>query len=83
MGTTQTAVARLERRGSNPTVSTLARALRAVGSELNLGATPWVPQVDEAQIAAHLRMTPAERVRYHATGYRNMAELVRAARVRR
>lgn len=81
MKTTQTAIARLERRGSNPTVSTLARALHATGSELRLTSTPAVPQVDETQIAAHLRMTPAERVRYHGAGYRNMAELVGAAHV--
>lgn len=80
--TTQTAIARLERRGSNPTVSTVARAVRATGSELNLTVAPVVPQVDETQIAAHLRMTPAERVRYHRAGYRNMAEFVRATRVR-
>lgn len=80
MGTTQTAVARLERRGSNPTVATLDNALRATGNELTLTATPAIPQVDETQIAAHLRMTPAERVRYHEAGYRNMAELVRSVR---
>ncbi len=83
MKTTQTAIARLERRGSNPTVATLDRAIRATGGELRLTSTPASPQVDESQIAAHVRMTPAERVRYHATGYRNMAKLVRAARAGR
>ena len=82
MGTTQTAVARMERRGCNPTVSTLRKALRATGSDLELSATPLAPQVDETQIAAHLRMTPAERVRYHEAGYRNVGQLVRAALVR-
>lgn len=80
MGTTQTAVARMERRGSNPTVSTLARALRAAGRQLELSSTPLVQQVDESQIAAHLRMTPAERVRYHEAGYRNMAEMIAGIR---
>lgn len=80
MGTTQTAVARLERRGSNPTVATLAKALRAADRQLELAATPLAAQVDEIQIATHLRMTPAERVRYHAAGYRNMAELVQSIR---
>lgn len=80
MGTTQTAVARMERRGSNPTVATLTRALRAAGRELKLVSTRASSQVDEAQIAAHLRMTPAERVRYHDAGYRHMAELIGSTR---
>lgn len=70
----------MERRGSNPTVATLARALHAAGRQLELDATPLKQQVDEGQIAAHLRMSPAERVRYHEAGYRNMAEMLRSIR---
>jgi transcriptional regulator with XRE-family HTH domain len=59
LGTTQAAVARLERTGSNPTVKTLDRALHAAGHRLELGATPRKSSVDETLIARQLRLTPA------------------------
>lgn len=79
-GTTQTAIARLERWDANPRLATLERTLLASGHRLQLQAVRATPDVDEDQIAAHLRMTPAERARAHDAAYRNIAESVQAAR---
>src|ERR1700683_442216 len=47
LGTTQSAVARLEAPDSNPTVATLERALTATGHRLLLAAARAEPGVDE------------------------------------
>ena len=78
--TTQTAVARLERRGANPRMSTLRRALRATGHELALEVVAVNPAMDEAQLRAHLALTPSERAEAHDRAYENVAETVHAAR---
>ena len=62
MGTTQSAVAALERPDSNPTLRTVADALDALGYELTLGATPKPPGVDESLIRQQLELTPAQRL---------------------
>jgi transcriptional regulator with XRE-family HTH domain len=80
LGTTQSAIARLERPGSNPTVATLESALAAAGRRLDLSAHAALPEVDEGQILRHLRMTPTERIRAHDAAHRNVAALVRKAR---
>lgn len=77
MGTTQTAVARMERRGANPTVATLSRALGAAGQQLTLDSSPLPTVVDEEQLSAHLRLTPSERVSAHDAAYRNTARMMR------
>lgn len=80
LGTTQSAVARLEARSSNPRVQSVARALGALGLVLRLDAAPPAPGVDETMIAANLRRTPAERLAAFSASYRNMARLVAKAR---
>jgi transcriptional regulator with XRE-family HTH domain len=80
LGMTQAAVARLERRGANPTVATLDRVLRAAGRRLELETAPAAPEVDEAQLGAHLRLTPEERAKAHDRAYREVAGLARSAR---
>jgi transcriptional regulator with XRE-family HTH domain len=81
LGTTQTAIARLERSGSNPTLATLERALRATGHDLELAVTPTgAAKLDEEQLRRHLRMTPTERARAHDAAYRNTRELLRSVR---
>ena len=62
-GTTQSAIATLEKAGSNPTLRTLADAFDALGYELILEATPKPPGVDESLIRQHLELSPAERLR--------------------
>ncbi len=80
LGTTQTAVSRLERRDANPRIATLQSALLATGHRLQLEAVAALNDVDEAQIAAHLRMMPAERAQAHDAAYRNVARTARATR---
>ena len=63
LGTTQSAVARLEAPGSNPTVTTLERVLEATGHRLVLAATNAESGVDKTLIADRLELTPAERLR--------------------
>jgi transcriptional regulator with XRE-family HTH domain len=58
-GLSQPAVARLERPGSNPTIATLDRVLRASGRRLELSGAPSAP-LDEGQIRSRLALTPAE-----------------------
>ena len=62
MGTTQSAVAALERPDSNPTLRTLVDALDALGYELTLGTSPKPPGVDESLIRQQLELTPAQRL---------------------
>jgi transcriptional regulator with XRE-family HTH domain len=80
LGTTQSAIARLERPDSNPRVATLEAALRAAGRRLDVSAPARPPEVDEDQIREFLKLTPTERIRYHDASRRKMAELVRKAR---
>jgi transcriptional regulator with XRE-family HTH domain len=62
LGMSQSAIAKLERPGANPTVETLDRALRAAGVHLQLAATPWPAGVDETLIAGALSQSPEERI---------------------
>ena len=78
MGTTQSAVARLEMVGTNPRVSTLERAIEALGRRLALHAEQ--PDVDFAQIDSRLAMTPAERLRSHEDSARDLGRLLASAR---
>lgn len=80
LGTTQTAVARLEREGSNPRLATLERTLRAAGHDLELRARRHKVSLDEPQLRRHLRLTPSERARVHDAAYRNTRGLVAGAR---
>ncbi len=76
LGTTQTAVARLERQGSNPTVATLRKALGAAHHRLDLAAIPRPSSVDLPQLIRHMKLTPAERLEAHQAAYDGMRELV-------
>lgn len=79
MGTTQSAVARLERPGSNPRVRTLHTALLVSGHTLELGASEGNAGVDESQIVSMLRCTPAVRLASFEAWYANVRELALAA----
>lgn len=63
LGVSQSAIAKLERQGSNPTVETLDRTLRATGHRLQLIAPAWSDGVDESLIRQELERTPAERIK--------------------
>ena len=79
IGTTQAAVARLERAGANPTLATLDRALRATGHRLELTASPATSNLDQTLIAENLRLDPAERLRAFGASHRSLAPLAGAA----
>lgn len=76
MGTTQSAVARLEGAGANPTVETLERALEATGHRLEISAAPREARLDKDQIARLLRLTPSERLATFTASYRNTRRLL-------
>jgi transcriptional regulator with XRE-family HTH domain len=80
VGTTQSAVARMEARSSNPSVRSLERVLGALGLVLRLEAAAPAPGIDETMIAANLKRTPAERLAGFTASYRNMARVVAKAR---
>ena len=65
----QSAIAKLEREGSNPTVETLDRVLRPTGHRLQLIAPAWGsaagtpgPSIDVDLVARHLQLTPGQRI---------------------
>lgn len=60
MGTTQSAVARLEAPGSNPRFENLERALLAAGHGLDVQLVRRVQPVDETSIAENMKRTPEE-----------------------
>jgi transcriptional regulator with XRE-family HTH domain len=79
LGTTQSAVARLEAPGANPRLSTLSRAIAATGHRLEASISRG-GNVDETMIASTLRRSPAERLEQHRRAYAGVAGMVRAAR---
>jgi transcriptional regulator with XRE-family HTH domain len=79
-GISQSAIARLERPGSNPTIETLARLIAATGHTLELTADPATPSFDESQLRERLAMTPAQRLEAFGASSRNVASLRRRAR---
>jgi len=80
MGTTQSAVARLESPGANPRVENLERALLAAGHQLELRAKPAPQPLDETLIASNLMRTPAERLAAMEAHGRTIRKLVERTR---
>jgi transcriptional regulator with XRE-family HTH domain len=62
LGMSQSAIAKLERPGANPTVETLDRVLRAAHTRLQISASPWPQGVDDTLIAQDLGKSAAERI---------------------
>ena len=84
LGTTQSAVARLESAGANPRVDTFRRAIEATGNALQLRLEPSAyPPLDESLIVENLRKTPAERLRYFRSAYYDLRQLAPTVRARR
>jgi transcriptional regulator with XRE-family HTH domain len=79
-GVSQSAIARLERGGSNPTIATLDKVIRASGHRLILAAEPVSASFDEPQLRERLAMTPAQRLATFNASSRNLGELRRRAR---
>jgi transcriptional regulator with XRE-family HTH domain len=78
LGTTQSAIARLERDTSSPRVSTVERALRACGQRLGLEARPWRPNIDETLVEQMLRIPPGDRIKSFERSYANVREIALA-----
>jgi transcriptional regulator with XRE-family HTH domain len=69
LGTTQSAIARLEGGGSEPSFRRVAQAIRACGFELVPSLTP-VDASDWSVASVDLRVDPDERVRRHRAALR-------------
>ncbi len=79
-GLTQSAIARLERDSSNPTIATLTDVIAATGHRLVLAAQPHRASVDDSQLRERLAMTPAERLANFTASSRNLRTLAGRAR---
>ncbi|MGZ5310472.1 MAG: helix-turn-helix domain-containing protein [Solirubrobacterales bacterium] len=80
MGTTQSAVARLEAGQGNPTLATVEKALRACGHSLEPRARALPGSVDKTLIPSALKAAPAQRLAHHQASRRKMVEVARKAR---
>jgi predicted transcriptional regulator len=78
LGTTQSAIARLEATGANPRLSTLTRALEVCDHEILLEARPRRSSIDETLVARRLRLTPGDRIKSFERSYANVRELALA-----
>jgi transcriptional regulator with XRE-family HTH domain len=81
-GTTQSAIARLERADADPRISTLTRVLAACRQELELVATVEPERDDASQLRERLALSPAERLAAFTLAHRNLVELVDGTRRR-
>lgn len=80
LGTTQSAIARLEADGANPRIETLARALRACGRELTLEARPHRSSIDETLVARQLEVPPGQRLLSFEHAYADVRKIALAGR---
>lgn len=82
VGTTQSAISRIERGEESPAVARVADLLLAMGEELTLGSVPIDPWADRNDLLRERRQTPAQRL---IDGFRLSSyatELAGRARVR-
>jgi transcriptional regulator with XRE-family HTH domain len=80
LGTTQSAIARLERSGASPRIDTLERAVAACGGRLELRLAPVASSIDATLVAEMLKLSPAERLRAFQRNYAGIRKLGLAAR---
>jgi transcriptional regulator with XRE-family HTH domain len=80
LGTTQSAIARLEAEGANPRLSTLTRALDACGRDIVLESTPRRSSIDETLVGGRLRLTPEQRIKSFERAYAETRTLALAGR---
>ena len=80
LGTTQSAIARLEAEGANPRIGTLARALDACDREMLLEARPRRSSIDETLVAGRLRLSPEQRIQSFDHAYDETRKLAIAGR---
>jgi transcriptional regulator with XRE-family HTH domain len=81
LGTTQSAIARLEASDANPRFDTFRRAVAATDHALHVELEAGTyPRLDETMIASNLRKTPLERLRCFAAAYRDLTRLAPTVR---
>ncbi len=80
LGTTQSAIARLEGNRSDPGLRRLRRILRATGHELEVRVVRTPVGVDESLLVEQLRLTPAERVHRFEQAYASAREVALAGK---
>jgi transcriptional regulator with XRE-family HTH domain len=78
LGTTQSAIARLEAEGANPRLRTLTRALEACDRAIVLESRPRRSSIDETLVAGRLRLTPEQRIKSFERSYANVREFALA-----
>src|SRR5437764_12839772 len=62
-GTTQSAIARLERGATTPTLETISKLVRAAGFELDVGIVVGDDDHDWSLVQQSARLSPTQRVR--------------------
>lgn len=80
LGTTQSAIARLEAPGANPRVNTLTRALEACDREILFEARPRRSSIDETLVAGRLRLSPEQRIKSFEHAYAETRKIALAGR---
>lgn len=80
LGTTQSAIARLEAVDSNPRIDTLDRVLRACGRCLSLNAPLVRRSIDQTLVARQLRLSPGDRLRSFERAYAETRQIALAGR---
>jgi transcriptional regulator with XRE-family HTH domain len=78
MGVTQPAIARIEAAGDQVTVTTLQRALKAMGRALEIRAVERPKSIDESLLHETLRLTPDQRLQQFERWYGEMQEVRQA-----
>jgi transcriptional regulator with XRE-family HTH domain len=80
LGTTQSAIARLESESANPRLRTLSDALAACGRELVIDSTTRRSSIDETLVASRLRLRPGDRIKSFERSYASLRQLALAGR---
>src|SRR5438552_19217166 len=83
VGTTQSAIARLERGSTTPTLKRITELVRACGFDLTIGMANTDDDHDWSLLQQNLRLSPTQRIEKNQKALRFMRELQEAGRVAR
>ena len=73
-GTTQSAIARLERGATTPTLETISNLVRAAGFDLTIGIAPSDDDHDWSIVQQNTHLSPTQRVRQNTRTVRFVRE---------
>ena len=82
-GTTQSAIARLERGATTPTLETISNLVRAAGFDLTIRIAPSDDDHDWSLLQQNLRLSPTQRVQKSKKALQFVSELRRAGEAAR